>query len=95
MHIHIDDQETGASLTLCVDRNTGTCTILRGAPELIPSAVTIATSLKVSAIRYYVDESGLSNLDLLDQGWKVTSTRVLELKLNGKASDGKASARSV
>lgn len=86
MHIQLDDQETGASCTLCVDRRTLTCTVLRGEESLLPQALAIAESMKVGVVRLVIHPNALEDLE--KQGWKDTGFIVIERRMNGNVLKG-------
>lgn len=82
MHIQLTDQETGATLTLCVERSTKTCIILRGDEALMDRAVALAMSMKASVIRITVHLNAVEELNR--QGWvPLPEYRVMEKRLNG------------
>lgn len=75
MHIHVDDQETGATLVLCVERETRTCVILRGDITLLERALSVASSMKVGVVRMIVHTNAIKDLEA--QGWRVVPEHVV------------------
>ncbi len=75
MHIHVDDQESGATLTLCVERETHTCIVLRGDITLLDKALAIAASMKVGVTRMFVHQNAVE--ELRTAGWEVVDDLVV------------------
>lgn len=94
MHIKLEDQDTGATLTLCVERHTQTCTVLKGAEEMLSRALQMAMYLKTPAIRIIVDPEAVQYFE--QHGWQQTGLVVMEQRFNnGKGNHYEQTAESI
>lgn len=79
MHIVVTDQTTGKPLgTLCVDRNTNTCTVLHCTPEHINTLVGIATGMKMKQMLVTVSE--VEAQEYINAGWQASDELIVLVK---------------
>lgn len=80
MHIHLEDQENGATLVVCVERATQTCMVLKGDESLLQRALQLAASLKVPSLRIIVHSDAVASFK--QQGWQETDFVLMEQRFN-------------
>jgi hypothetical protein len=92
MHLKVTDAN-GKMTIMCLDRESGTATLLRAWPEHLERAVAMAEAEKAPCLRIIVDPANQPLLnELEDEGW--TKTNLIVYQRN-RHNDGKNKPRSV
>jgi hypothetical protein len=67
MHLTFTDQLSGDSVTLCIDRSTQTCNVLKGNSDMLEQALNTAAAMHVGVAHIIVDRPSVPELEAC--GW--------------------------